>query len=195
MKQWDEQVKRFVKREHVAYGVCTVASLVAGLLFFMYYNEVIVLHWPQGDYVANESLAVPATTRKNVQLFFFKHGAFRAEEQEVLWGARMQENIRYLISAMLGVWEDEQVTQKRITLQSAILNPSCQTLYLSFDRVPFDKDATTLCKWRAIEAILKTLRDNDIGIREVYFLVHHEQLVDPHLDFSNPWPLQGFLQA
>ena len=30
--------------------------------------------------------------------------------------------------------------------------------------------------------------------RYVRFLVHHEPLQDYHLDFSNPWPISGFLQ-
>ena len=195
MKELYEQLLRVIRCQQVACGLGAAAAFVAGLLFFLYYNEVIVLRWPHRAGVVGVSSPVSATARKNTKLVFFKHGAFRTEEQELLWGECVQENIRYLIGAMLAVWEDEQVTQKRITLQSAILNPSGQTLYLSFDRVPFDKEASTFDKWHTVEAILKTLRDNDVDVREVYFLVHHERLVDSHLDFSNPWPLRGFLKT
>jgi hypothetical protein len=44
-----------------------------------------------------------------------------------------------------------------------------------------------------IEGLLKTLRENDIKIQRIHFLLHHQPLVDYHLDFSHPWPLEGFL--
>ena len=31
-------------------------------------------------------------------------------------------------------------------------------------------------------------------ITKINFLVYHKPMQDPHLDFSNPWPLQGFLK-
>lgn len=190
MKKWYERVTRATHKEQL---LVAAVGLVAGMLLFIYYNELIIVRWPaRASSIQQVASAVP-TVRKVVMLTFFKHGSFKNEQQELLWGDRPQENIRYLLSALLNLWEDEQVTQKKVSLQSAILNPSGQTLYLSFDRAPFDKEAPTFHKWHAVEAILKTLRDNEVGVREVYFLVHHELLVDPHLDFSNPWPLGGFL--
>jgi len=194
MKQWYQRVVQVVHKDQLFYAVTTVVALVLGMLFFLYHSEVIVLRWPMRASLVGTS-SVSTTSRKVATLTFFKHGTFKTEQQELLWSEQLQENIRYLISTMLAVWEDERVTQKKVTLQSAILSPSGQTLYLSFDRVPFDKEASTFCKWHAIEAILKTLRDNEVGTREVYFLAHHEEIVDSHLDFSNPWPLRGFLQT
>jgi hypothetical protein len=63
---------------------------------------------------------------------------------------------------------------------------------LSFDRSPFPTEWTTYEQWMWIESLLKTVRDNDIRIQRIRFLVHHQELIDYHLDFSNPWPIIGF---
>ena len=181
------------KKELYLYAGLAVGAALAGIICFVLYNELIIIRRPL---LGRAETIVPRTIstvgKKNAALYFFTRDQFHRETQELLWTNQQQENARYLISAMLGVWEDEQLLPKRVKLQSAIASPSDQTLYLSFDRAPYDKSVPAFEKWQSIEAILKTLRDNDIGAREVYFLVNHEPLADPHLDFSAPWPLRGF---
>ena len=50
-------------------------------------------------------------------------------------------------------------------------------------------------KWMMIEGVLKTLRENNITVKDVHFLVQHQPLSDPHLDFSVAWPLHGFINS
>ena len=194
MKEWHERVLHVIQKKNGSLLAVAGIAFVAGAILLLFRSEILLLRGIPGRSSMTVASVCP-TQKKMACLSFFKHGAFKMEEQELLWGNHVQENIRYLISAMLSVWEDEQVTQKKVSLQSVIVSPSGKTAYLSFDRVPFDKDASTFCKWHTIEALLKTLRDNDVGIRDVYFLVHHELLVDSHLDFSNPWTISGFLHV
>ena len=59
-----------------------------------------------------------------------------------------------------------------------------QFVYLSFDRPLFNEENSTNSKLMLIEALFKTLRDNGIKIQGIIFLIHHQEMLDPHLDFS-----------
>jgi len=90
--------------------------------------------------------------------------------------------------------DDEKITTKKITLQTAMLNPTGTELAVSFDHGLFSKDATTYEKWMLCEGLLKTVRENGIASQTVRFLIHHQPIIDAHLDFSNPWPIYGFIR-
>src|SRR5690606_23993747 len=95
----------------------------------------------------------------------------------------------------LTLLEEEQVLEKKASLQSVTQSISSNDVYISFDRTPFNEDAPTFDKLMIIESILKTLRENGITIPNIYFLVHHQIMKDLHLDFSHAWPIEGFLNA
>jgi hypothetical protein len=82
---------------------------------------------------------------------------------------------------------------KTVSLQSAMLSPAQHELYISFTRNPLEKEKSIQEKWLFIEGLLKTIRENGLMLQAIHFLVQHQPLNDPHLDFSKPWPLQGFL--
>ena len=44
-----------------------------------------------------------------------------------------------------------------------------------------------------IEGLLKTVRENNIHVQSLYFLVRNKPLHDAHLEFCHPWPLAGYL--
>jgi hypothetical protein len=90
--------------------------------------------------------------------------------------------------------DEERLMSKKVSLQSVILTPNEKDAYLSFDRYPFSPESPTVEKFMWVEGLLKTLRDNGISLQGVRFLVHHQEMLDSHLDFSNPWPGIGFLK-
>jgi hypothetical protein len=100
--------------------------------------------------------------------------------------------MQYLINAWLTLLDEENVMSKKVTLQSALMSAHGH-LYVSFDRNPFDENSPTYDTWMWIEGLLKTIRENEPSIQSVHFLVHHHPMEDNHLDFSNPWPITGFL--
>jgi hypothetical protein len=85
--------------------------------------------------------------------------------------------------------------EKKVSLQSVVPSPSGVEAYISFDRNPFTKNQSTYEKFMWIEGLLKTVRENGIQLQSIYFLVHHQPLTDFHLDFSNAWPISGFIQT
>ena len=67
--------------------------------------------------------------------------------------------------------------------------------YISFDRSIAAKNESTYDAWMRVEGLLKTIRAANLGISRVNFFVHHQPLVDAHLDFSKSWPIHGFVNA
>ena len=167
-------------------------SIGIGFLLFALNRGNILIYWPDMRLDKNKKNMAHLTVKRTVTLPFFKDGTWQTECQELLWHENTQENIFHLINALLNVWHDEHISLKRASLQSCIIDPSKQIAYLSFDHAPFHKHEPTYAKWLAIEGILKTLRDNQITIPNIYFLVNHKPFNDTHLDFENPWPLEGF---
>lgn len=44
-----------------------------------------------------------------------------------------------------------------------------------------------------VEGLLKTIHSSGLALQSVHFLHNHQPLQDPHLDFTNPWPVHGFV--
>lgn len=165
-------------------------GLLLGLLFLCWYHELIVVHIPR----QHPSLVTPtATHKKKISLFFRHTNKWYVETEEIVWGAR-DENITRIANQWLSIAEQEDIIQKKVSVQTTLLDASEQTAYLSFDRNPLKKEWGTLAKWLFIEGLLKTLRDNEAGVQSVVFLSHHHPINDYHLDFSQPWPVIGFYE-
>jgi len=168
------------------------STLFAGILFFAYQQGWLVIRLPLYSSSAR-TLSAADTTKKNVKLIFWHNGTWHTEYQELIWGASTEKNCLYLINTWLTLLDEENIMDKHVTLQSA-LAPSGQEMYLSFDRSPFQPEDTTFTKWMWIEGLLKTLRENEVKLTSVQLLVDHQPLIDQHLDFTNPWPLCGFIE-
>ena len=132
--------------------------------------------------------------KKDVWLMYWHNKKWNKEKIQILWSNDKAKNIQYLVSSWLNLLEEELVIKKKISLQTVLLTSSGNIAYLSFDRNIFSRKYSTHEKLMLIEGLLKTIRENDITLQGIYFLVHHQIMDDYHLDFSNPWPLYGFLQ-
>lgn len=175
--------------------LCTSAAVLGSLLYFRG-KEWIIIRWPSyvATPLAHNEIHVE-TTKKKVRLSFWHYHRWNYETIDILWSNNIAENIQYLIRSLLTLLEEEQVLEKKASLQSATQSLSGNNVYLSFDRTPFNEEAPTFDKLMIIESILKTVRENGITIPNIYFLVHHQPMKDVHLDFSLAWPLEGFITA
>lgn len=175
--------------------IITVLSFVAGLLFFAIYNERIVIQYSRDCVTAEQLAQQHAATKKQVYLIFWHTNQWKSETQEIIWTDSKAQNVTHLITGWLHVLKEENITDKKINLQAAMLAPSDYDAFLSFDDNPLPKNGPMIDKLRLIEGLLKTIRENNIPLQTVQFLVDHQPLKDPHLNFSNPWPITGFLEA
>jgi len=174
------------------YLYLTVSSLLAGMLLMSLQKKWIILNF-KPSYL-EQTLPKANFHKKMVSLFCWKNQTWSCEKNEILWCPDQASNLNNLIQAWLVLLEEEKITPVKINLQAAMVNANQQTAYISFDQSLFSKDASTYQKLMTIEALLKTLRENGINIPNIQFLTQHKHSKDGHLDFSNPWPLIGFLK-
>lgn len=175
------------------YVLISVIALGCGVLFFAFNHGWIIIQSPFGSSLFGQSPAQGAAGKKVAPLVFWHNDRFTIEKREIMWPEQSAQAISYLVTSWLSLLEEEGITDKKISLQSAIIGLSGDDLYLSFDGNPLSQEATIFEKWHMVESLLKTLRENECSIKTVQLLVHHQPLVDDHLDFTHPWPLQGFL--
>jgi hypothetical protein len=166
------------------------AAFLVAILFFAIYNQWIIFRVPNRVHATIVSSEI--MQKKQVIYHYFHGDKWKSEKQEMLWQASVEKNIFHLINAWLALLDEEHITIKKTTLQSAIVSPS-GAVYLSFDHNILGKEDTVFKKWMLIEGLLKTIVANDISIHHVQFLVQHQALQDVHLDFSMPWPFSGFM--
>jgi hypothetical protein len=175
-------------------SIC-LCSIITGLLFWAYNSEylIIALRTHPSKNMHESIHTVIRSIKKQATLSFWHHDRWNSEKIELLWSDNNAENIQHLIARWLIVLDEEKIINRRVSLQSALFGPSSQEIYLSFDRNLLTKDNATYTKLMLIESLLKTIRENGIPVTKIWFLVHHQPMHDPHLDFSHAWPISGFL--
>lgn len=177
-----------MKRAH-SYILLSVACLFFAFTIFAISNNWIIFTLQKSWHNNNHHAVIE---KKQVTLFYFHQKKWKTDTQEILWTTNTSDNIYRLVNAWLTLLDEEKILPKKVTLQSALLSP-CQTAYLSFDRTILPKDGSIFLKLMFIEGLLKTIGKLNEPIQSVQFLSHHQQLHDQHLDFSNPWPMSGFI--
>ena len=63
---------------------------------------------------------------------------------------------------------------------------------ISFDQLPFLREWSIQKKWQLLDGLSRTISACELEIQSLAFLVRHETMQDDHLDFSQPWPVDGF---
>jgi len=182
-----------MKQTYIA--ILAVTTFFSGMLFFAIYNEWILFSYPSYKVEVNQQINHMKVDKKDVWLMYWHNKKWCKEKVNLLWSDDTSQNIHYLVSSWLNLLDEELVIKKKVSLQAVLLASSGNIAYLSFDRNIFSSKNSTHEKLMLIEGLLKTIRENEIKLQGVYFLVHHQIMEDYHLDFSNPWPLYGFLQG
>lgn len=166
----------------------SLISFFGGILGYALYNKFIVVQFNH----STSPLLQPVKTKKMVTLYFWHNNRWYSEVQEIIWSSHPQENIEMITTAWLTLLDTENIIPKKAVLQSAALSINKQEVYLSFDRNILPKQWSIHRKVMLLEGLFKTLRDNSTPIALVHILVHHQPLIDSHLDFTLGWPLNGF---
>jgi hypothetical protein len=178
------------KKYFVLSSICVLGGV---LLYAIAHDWIIINRSLTTSYSHTQSTYIPKTVEKKVTLFFWHQGSWHQEATQLVWHEQQSLNIAYLINSWLSLLDDEKIINKKISVQTAMFNDKGTELYISFDHALFCKEATTHEKWLLIEGLLKTLRENGITVPVVRFLTNHQSMIDAHLDFNSPWPIQGFI--
>lgn len=171
------------------YVLLSCLALAVGILFYAFYNEVIIIRMPVSK--AHYGATDIDRHKKLYTLYFWKDGIMHKDQKELISSPHKIELLNHVITSWLQISTEEK-TQKKVQLEAVLLDSSQLELLISFDRNPFLKESSTHEKWMWIESLLKTLRDSGITLQSVKFLIHHKPIIDYHLDFSRSWPLNGF---
>lgn len=167
-------------------------AFVSGTLFFAWYHGLLLIQ-PLTARVEKSDLGA-CYDKKTITLHYWHRDTWHKEEVEILWSSDQAISALHVARTWLNLLDEEGITSKKTSVQSALLCPSATELYLSFDRNPLAKQAGVYEKVMWVEGLLKTFNDNGLTFAHIHFLVHHQPINDAHLDFSQPWPGKGFLE-
>lgn len=171
-------------------AIISAGFLMIGILFYAWQEEWIIIHIPQ----FKEATSQQVTEKERIPITFWyaKENQCLSDTREILYSTNQIETLTSLIQNWLALIDEEQLLNKKASLQTVSFSPSENELFISFDRTPFDKHESVHTKWLMIESLLKTLYENDLFQGLVWLFVHHKPINDYHLDFSAPWPATGF---
>ena len=169
-----------------------LASITCGILLYAIMNDWIIIRIPN-NVSTYQSVTEPSIKRKTLALLFWQDEKWNNENIQIIWTNKIEQDTKNLINCWLNLLDEEGIMEKKVTVQSVALTQTKTEGYISFDQNPFPKESSTFEKWLWTEGLLKTLRENNISIQSFYFLVHHKIISDNNLDFTNAWPIEGFL--
>jgi len=170
-------------------------AFLSGIILFAFYQGWIIVRYPYPRFAAG-NVVKSVTTEKKVPLSFWYNKKWCEEESLLMWTDDAAENVRYVLNNLLSLMYEEEALSKKLLIELVMITPSQREVFISFDRYPFELGASTFKKWMFIESLLKTIRLNKIGsLQEVRFLVNHKPFQDYHLDFSQSWPITGFIKV
>lgn len=175
---------------HKNYLFLSLAAVTCGLLLFAYQKEYIIINL--GKKLDTYNINAPAQ-KQNATLYYWYQNTWNTEQVSLLFSENSVSNMQQLVSRWLQLLHEEKITKKKILLQSAAITYDTQELIISFDRMPWNKEISTYEKWMLIESLLKTIKNVDPTIKRVRLLMNQQQITDPHLDFTNAWPIEGFI--
>lgn len=170
------------------------SCFIIGLAFHAYQKEWIILVFPHqtADLQTQAQNSDDATfTQQKITLFFFKHEQWQKEHNIVIWSFDTAINAKTITNNWLTLLEDEKLIDTDVQLLSAVITN--KELFLSFNKNLFDSQNSTYTKLMILHSLLKTVHENKIPVQSVRFLVHHQTLIDDHLNFSISWPITGYI--
>lgn len=167
----------------------SISAFLFALLLFAYQKEYIIFNFSK----LPQTTIKTTTQKKNVSFTFWHQNQWHTEIIPILYSDCLTSTMQQLINRWLQLVEEEKVLKKAVILQAVLVSFDKQVLFISLNRFPWNKESTTFDKWMIIEGLLKTIQNSSSSIKKVHFLIDHQLMQDNHLDFTNPWPVDGFL--
>jgi len=180
-------------KEHVIIIVVSIIAFLCGAVFLSFKAGWLIVRYPSYYHDIIQQKAAMMIKRTPITFHFYKDHAWHTEQSDLLWSQDSAHNIQYLINSYLSFLDEEHLMKKKVTVSTVLLSSTSNRVYVSFDRNPLDKEASTYEKWMWIEGLLKTISAQGIKVPYIHFLVHHQPMQDLHLDFESAWPICGYL--
>jgi hypothetical protein len=169
--------------------ILSIVSILGGMLFFSVTHNIIIIRFPS----PTQSESTHKPLHKTLMRFTYWKGTTRSYE----WRPIIQDdedivNAQRIITTYWTIIEDNGLLSSRIHVESTATDRTGKVLLCSLSNNPCSIETSTLDAWLIIEGLILTLRELMPQFQKILFLVNHEPLIHPNLDYSRPWPLEGF---
>ena len=173
-----------------------LTGVLAGIIFFLWQQGFIVLHIPWHNRLHNVALHKTSSfQRKSIMLYHWKNNKWYETSSTVLWDTQNSaESIKNLVNSWVQSAQDEQLVMHAFWLRHVAVTSLGSELLLSFSQSILVQEWSIAEKILFIEGLLKTIHTVAGDVQKLFFLVHDDYMPDNHLDFSRPWPVEGFIQ-
>lgn len=176
------------------FAFLALACSCSGVLFFLIQREFIIIQWSYPPKNISQNFSVDGTTTRIIMLYCWNNKRLLDHQVSLIWyRTNPAENLKTLVSAWIDFAHSEHILSKSIVLQNAWYASHNKEAYLSFDQPIFDATWSIKKKIFLMQSLLKTIGKTDLQIQHLVFLINHQPMIDDHLDFSYPWPLDGFI--
>jgi hypothetical protein len=159
------------------------------MLLYAVHQEWIIIHLPHNK---NTRVTQKKPSNQTIILWWWHAGHWKHEKTQIIGTTSTQDLVYQVLQSWLALMKEEKKINAITTLQSVAIT-STDHAYISFDHNPLPQETSLYEKWMIVEGMLKTMRENKLSVRAIILLVNHQILQDRHLDFSCPWPTEGFL--
>lgn len=178
-------------KQYLQYILISFIFFIFGIIFFAYQESLIIINIPQTSIWKN--LQKPQSVQVDVQLFAFKNNSWIKETKQIIKSNDLGQTVQNLINAYFLLLEEEHILKQSIIIESCVLSPSKNTLFISLNHNPFNPQATTFECMMIIEGIMKTIRENKITVQSIQFLIHHKPWSDHRINMDILWPISGYI--
>jgi hypothetical protein len=156
------------------------ACTTAAFLFFAIQKEWIIIRIP------NNIKTIPCAANRVCELYWHP-SKLHTGKRRLLWTEDEQDNIHRLISCWLA-WLYNEEMLKRINVETVMISPSADELFISFDKKLFSKNQSIHEKLACIHSLAQTIKPHTHA-RKMRLLVHHAPMEDVHIDCIESLPL------
>lgn len=176
-------------------SIISFICLTSGCIFFLFHKEFIIINTGanQTTHTTTQQTHHYHAHKKEISCYFWHKNSWQEEKKHCLWSDNKELNLRQVITMWLTTLEQEGALTTKINVQLVALNNTGYMAFLSLDSNPLPQNGAFHYKLLWVEGLLKTIKNSGVVIQSIYFLHNHKPLIDPHLDFSQPWPINGFL--
>lgn len=167
-------------------------AMLIGFLTFCYLESWIIFMLPHQTTTIDQT--VKNTISQDINIYFFKHNRWQQETTKIIINDDKAQNLHHILSNFFIVLDDEQITSELIVVESVALNSTQTEAFISLSHNPLPAQASTHDALVIMQALLKTIKLNNIELQSVRFLVHHQPLMDHRINFHHSWPMCGYLK-
>jgi hypothetical protein len=165
-----------------------------GAFFFFIQREWLIFRFNFGFIKSKELFnKQDLPLQQKVKMYYWKEDKLFFEEQTFVWFSDSSQTLKHLVNNWLSFLHQERLIDKGVSIENVLIDITKQRAYFSFDQTIFTHEFSIFDRCNLLECLSKTIKSSGINIKSIMFLVKNQIMDDDHIDFSESWPIDGFL--